>query len=800
MSNLPQLNNIELWRKKLGLLPVPMFSGNAETNQFVLLNGSKGNFCLDFTSERLGTETRNRAWSSNVGHYISLLDDNRYVEVQSWNRNPSSIQRYSYESVHRDLEGFHRYLVKDEPRASNSIVSHVIRVFRSFRAALEDVYAGPKALKAFLYLLACVTEDVQSTNVSLSKWGLDDEAKEIAGQISPSDWDALGYDLTNERRLESLTPRLTLMLRHASGQVFQEAHYEAIFSPQLKFKFSGVTPEPVAVRKSGEGVGLHFTPPALARTLVEEALNSLDSLPRESVSLFDPACGSGEFLREALRQLLLQGYTGAIHLEGWDISPAACDMAKFALAWEARGHEDQIRVRIKNADSLEESRVWPRGIDLVLMNPPFVSWKGMTPEQRSRMRDVLGVLFAEQPDMSSAFLWKAVECLRKGGVVGSILPASFLNGSAARKIREELGSFVATELVARLGSHLLFPDALIDAALYLGRVGDNSESTPVAFWADYRLQSAADGLRALRKLRYDPDRVSLPVSEEGFSIYENSELGRGGRSWAPRPYRSWTLLQSLAHLPKVKDIFDVTKGAQTGHNETFVLDKEKWSLLPKSERKYFRPAVINESIRYGYLQDVAYVFYPYGEFAIETEEQLSHSVRTFYDDVLKNNKPRLLRRTGVVEGKWWNLRRPLPWQVNYIPKIVSTFFGDTGSFAWDATGAYVVLQGNSWLFKSIEAAAEHSVRFGLSYLAILSSTIFSELLSAACNNVGGGQWDLSKRFVETIPMPNLLSEDVNAGIIDDLVALGKRIHAGLPADEDKLAELTKIIYEAGHPF
>jgi hypothetical protein len=129
----------------------------------------------------------------------------------------------------------------------------------------------------------------------------------------------------------------------------------------------------------------------------------------------------------------------------------------------------------------------------------------------------------------------------------------------------------------------------------------------------------------------------------------------------------------LSHLPKVQDIFEVNQGAHTGHNESFILDREKWSSLPASEREYFRPAVLNESIRYGYLQNIAYVFYPYGEFAIETEEQLRHSVKTFYKNVLKENKPRLLLRTGVVKGKWWNLRRPLPWQVNYVPKNTLRF-------------------------------------------------------------------------------------------------------------------------------
>lgn len=226
-------------------MPVPMFGEQGHENRYVLLNGNKGNFCLDLTNEPLGGESRNRAWSSNVGHYVALC--NQYVEVQSWAHSASSISRYSIESVNTRLEEFHDYLVKDEPGSNVSIVAHIVRVFRSLRSALGQEVDGSSALKAFLYLLATASERVSRGDVLLEDWGLDADAENAARLVAQSVWQALEEDLIRERPVEGLTPRLELILRHAAGQIFQEAHYEAVFADAQQLLLAGFAPRPIAV-------------------------------------------------------------------------------------------------------------------------------------------------------------------------------------------------------------------------------------------------------------------------------------------------------------------------------------------------------------------------------------------------------------------------------------------------------------------------------------------------------------------------------------------------------------------------
>jgi adenine-specific DNA-methyltransferase len=786
MSEELELGKVDTWRNALGLLPVPLFAVKSPDQRFVLLNGNRGNFCLDLAESIVGNQGRNYAWSSNVGHYVAVHGE--FVEVQRWDQRQSALERYSYASVRRNIEDFHAYLERDIPKQGISVVSHVVGVFRRLRAILGPPHSGTECLGVFLYLLACAADESGSGKVNPSDWALSDKAASLASQIRDADWSALQAELLQGRANDGLIPNVTLLLRHASGQLFQEAHYEAVFGPG-QLSLGGFLPESVKLTKKHLGTGVHFTPSALARTLVENALLGCIPWPN-SLVVFDPACGSGEFLREVLRQLELSGYDGKLRLIGWDVSEAASEIAKFVLDWEKRNTKLNVDYEISCTDSLACD--WPQDVDIILMNPPFTSWQDMDASKRDTLRALLGGLIVMRPDLSYAFLWKANSCLRPGGLLGTVLPASLLDGASATRLRQKLAETMSPILIARLGNHLMFHGVMIDSALYVARKAIVSDQPTIAFWADHRSSSASGGLRCLRRSRLVSPRA-YPITGDGFSIYENPNLGRSQTSWAPRPYSSWTLLNSLNHLPKVGDLFDVKQGVISGYNNAFILRKPQLLVLPPDERQFFRPAVVNESIHQGCLSDSAYVFYPYGGLRIGTESELEQSVESYYRDILVPCKERLLARPKIDQERWWELTWPRDWQTDRIARLISTYFGDSGSFAWDESGDYVVCQGYAWLPKGRRVLSD---RASLAYLAILNSRLFSELLSATSNNVGGGQWNLSKRFVNMIAIPDLLSRDIGSRVVEKLCEIGEEIRSGKMGRVDKrlLEETVRTLY------
>ena len=105
MSVASQFRTIDAWKAALGLLPVPLRATDEDQGQYVLLNGTTGNFCLDFVGGLDATSQRATAWSCDVGHYITCVGD--FVVVNRWGGEAPE-DRYSQRSVFQKLHEFHR--------------------------------------------------------------------------------------------------------------------------------------------------------------------------------------------------------------------------------------------------------------------------------------------------------------------------------------------------------------------------------------------------------------------------------------------------------------------------------------------------------------------------------------------------------------------------------------------------------------------------------------------------------------------------------------------------------------------
>jgi hypothetical protein len=470
-------------------------------------------------------------------------------------------------------------------------------------------------------------------------------------------------------------------------------------------------------------------------------------------------------------------------------------MARFLLSWEQKKDIGSVQFEVVQQDSLQER--WPSGINILLMNPPFISYEQLTDPQQSAIRSVMGDLARGRMEYSNAFIYKATETLEPEAVIGAIIPSSFYESSAAASLRERVRDRISPWLLARLGSQALFPDAIIDAGLLVAKINGGNTNDLLAFWADERTESTSDGLRYLRKATgAGRPRQSLVIERDGFSIYSAPELVQANKSWSPRKYSAWSFSRKLQHLPVAGDLFGIHTGARSGFLKAFLLAKEKWSALPKNEKGYFRPAVVNESIESGRLSDAAYVFYPYGEFALDSENELRSRMPAFFGNHLRKYRESLQRRgSAAPDGKYWQMYRPTPWQQMRVPKLASVEYGDVGAFGWDTKGDFVVVGGYAWLPRpALKAAGRFPLKLGLSYLALLNSPVFFELVaSSSSRKVGGGQWDLAAKYLNTVPLPKLAYSG-ESEILESLFRIGSDIQSGNPIDWDSLAKLAKKAY------
>ena len=90
------------------------------------------------------------------------------------------------------------------------------------------------------------------------------------------------------------------------------------------------------------------------------------------------------------------------------------------------------------------------------------------------------------------------------------------------------------------------------------------------------------------------------------------------------------------------------------------------------------------------------------------------------------------------------------------PLIVARAFVSTNSFAVDPDGSHVVVQGYSWLPRSMVLQAPFDILALLpDYCFLLNSRLFFLLMRESGRIVGGGQVDGSKQHLKHVPLPDL---------------------------------------------
>ena len=742
-----------------------------------------GNLCLDFGGNI--ANVRNYAWSSDVGHYLTV--NKNKVMVYRWDRYQSN--NYDANTVAEKLNDFYEYLKKQEINKHESIIKFSIQLYRKIRSLLRDNNGGD-SLNVLLYLFACVADNKDRNKVILKNWAISKKTRQIVEEINGANWDELQSLFIVGMQSKELQPDVNLLLRHASGSLFQEAHFETLFPQSYQLTLPGILPgtDELLTEKHKEQTSAHFTPTSAVRTIVEESIRNFSFKGKKDITVLDPACGSGEFLKEFLRQINLKGFRGHINLVGWDISETAIDMANFIVNHEAKPFKGNVTIKIEQKDALVSGKTWEITADFVLMNPPFISWEKMVDDQKEQVASILGGLNSKRPNTAGAFLWNATQCLKKDGIIGCVLPTSIFENESYIPLREEVKSKLDIRILGRLGSNTLFIDTLVDTAIFLGVNQRNKTQNPLIFWSDYKKESASSSLREMRKMNIL--KSTEGVDGDGYSLYRNSELIKG-ESWMPIPRQSFELLNRFQNFTRVEDIFEIFQGVRTGLNSAFIVPREFYNICSNKEKKYFRPAVTNDSIVNGKLVYSYYMFYPTGEQVapISTEEELKKATPNFYKSYFLPNKSKLAKRKGVKE--LWDLTRSRNWAKPFTPKIVSKEFGKAGDFAFDKDGLFIPERSHAWFPKK-----NNLDEIGYAYVCILSMPIINEFLTGLSKQLGGGNWwYLSSKYLNKMPLPDLFDTNkYNSAITTELIGLGLQLSKGEKVNNEQLIELSKIVF------
>ena len=731
-----------------GLLSVPLLHHQAvELEYYALLNGGKNNLCLDGRAEQTSEWYRKMAWSSGNNTYIGF--GNGMCHIFRFDR--PQVESYEERVVFENADKFIAYLGKGTSNYENTIVPYVLRTYRQLRNEIRTDNSGTDSLRALLYLLA-YSRDAQ--NVNLEEWGLNAEDADVVHLIDQNKWQMIAERFMKGVLLSDkwLKPDVDIILRHTAGKLFEEANYIAYLPPQLT-----LFPDE-KIRYSNETIqdGAYFTPSYVARSIVEESLSHIYLQAKESLTIFDPACGAGGFLVEVLRQLKKVPYNRPVHVIGWDKASTAVMMSRFVLNFEKQEWDEQLTLDIQQHDSLSEENVWPQGVDILLMNPPFLSWNRMkeTPDLRDRVRAIIPEI--PKANLSAAFLVKAVESISQRGVLGAVVPTRLLNDQNYVPLRNRVREQMSLKLIGGLGSYVFENVLAYTSMLVATKEHDNFAATTV-LWTNNKAGTAGEGLKALRKHRY----TNAIMESDDYSVYE-THIDSGQKTWRIDNYKSIDLKMRLDSalgrglMKKVGELFDIQQGIRTGANKVFIVDEEFVKSLPENEQNYFRPSVDNLAIDMGHLYRINYVFYPHtnGLEPIESELQLQGLLPETYRRLLLPSKPKLEQRPSMRRNpRWWELSEHRNYLEEKTSKMVSTEFGHAGSFAIDYEGDFVVERGYIWKVKA--SRLKPRMKYEEAYLAFFSSDYFNTLLEFYGERLAGAEvYKLGLSYVKNVLLPD----------------------------------------------
>ncbi len=753
-----EFSNENYWKKEFGLLPIKLDANKLE-NKYILMNGGNGDFCFQNSISDLDN-LYNFSWSTGTKNFLSVGEEDIYLHNWYYKK----YDKIKKSEASNNVKKLYEYILSKSFKTENDVVPFILNIFNQLRNLTIEKENPVNAINLLFRLLVSLENENYENPEPI--WSLDEIDL-------PENFEYFVDEIRNG--VTNVKPNLDLILRHSSGPLFQVANQEVYLFDSQTNLFGGTSSK--LGLKNVNYSSVHYTPQFLARTIVENCLNSIDLKSKKVIKIFDPCCGSAEFLIESLKQLKTKNFTGKIIIKGYDKSISAIKTAEFILKYENRTQWDnklEINLKLVN-DSLIEN--WEKDNDIILMNPPFTSWELIKDSKTKEIIESIleNLLVKKRPNQSSAFFYKAVNSLNIDGLIGCVLPSSIFTSDSYKKLRNRIEEQIEFKTIAKLGN-FVFNDAITDISFFVGHNKINNFNLPTLIWTRNIKGVVQTTLKDFRIYNYNNE---VTKSSSDYSIYKPTKFPINQDNWKILSSTQQKFIESVElnlknkNLITIDKLFTINQGILAGVKNIFKISLSFFDSLNFDEKKYFRPVVTNNSIKNGLIEISQYIWYPYDENGtfIENEEQISNLA--FYKEILFPNKEKLINRKGIKN--WWDLTRPRNWQYKNNPRIYSTRFGNSSSFSYSNNENYVIEEGNAFIPTSNFKESDF-----LFFLAIFCSDSFDNLLSVYSRELAGGKWyDLGARQIRNIPVPNILNKEFrNSEIYFQISNLGSEISKG----------------------
>lgn len=292
-------------------------------------------------------------------------------------------------------------------------------------------------------------------------------------------------------------------------------------------------------REERNRLGQFATPPALAGDIVRFLHTLLPA--HRPVRFLEPAMGTGAFC-SALLSGLPAGSSGV----GYELDPA------FASAAQALWEDFPLDVRPGDFTRAEPDEP---GFDLLVSNPPYVRHHHLSPPDKVRLRGLSEVRAGIRPSgytgLYGHFLLLAHPWVRPGGHSVWLIPSEFMDVGYGKALQQYLTQEVTLLRLHRFDPRAAqFADALVSSAILVLR----HERPPEGHQAHFSYGGT---------LATPQHNETVPLA----TLTTSAKWSRFGMPPSDEP--------APTAETRLKDFFDIRRGAATGDNSFFVLSEDR---------------------------------------------------------------------------------------------------------------------------------------------------------------------------------------------------------------------------------
>ena len=486
-----------------------------------------------------------------------------------------------------------------------------------------------------------------------------------------------------------------------------------------------------------------------------------------SLTICDPACGSGAFLNAAFDFLIaehqsIDEMTGKIikikkaqisvgieneilrnNLYGVDLNEEGVEITRLALWFHSAKQNTRLCFldsNIKCGNSLVSDPAvagskafdWHKefphifekgGFDAVIGNPPYVNIQtlGVGNPQAQWIQKTYADIWQDKSDILFYFIHKALEISKSE--VGYIVSNALLFSDKAQKLRNYLLKDGRLSKIVNFEQYMVFPDASITTGIFV-------------------FNKIHDGIKAvvLKDKDYSVDDLVSMINDEenvfAVDLKENQVfalVSDGIVRLNEKIDGTHTKLEELCYLGK---------GMETAVDSVFLFD----TYPEQFPRRYIKKRVTGKNIdRYVIGQESDYILYFED---VEEFEDLPLSVRKH----LETHRKKLTERAEIkrkTDSKWWKYTFPLHKEFYHLPKLYCSRRAFHNTFCFADGFEYMGFSNMTVIF---ETNPDISVKY---VLALLNSKLLNYRYKSLGKQTGSGIFEYFPNGVGKLPIPKI---------------------------------------------